>query len=231
MPIGTYFAAFHISMIEIEKPTVSDQQRERVRATYDGAQGALLITASALSGNLASAEHLFKSRSFDLRGLRNILDVGSGGGQLTLPLLKYAEATAQVTCSDLSVNMLVRAKSRLRSKEPQFVSCDVEHLPFRCETFDGLTCGFVLEHLPDPHDGIAEMCRVLRRSGRMMLLIMVDGLLSSITARMWHCHIIDPRHLKDACEALGLKLRTLIPLSGWQRVVRGPGLAMVFEKM
>lgn len=201
-----------------------------MRATYDGARGAFLATASALSGNLASAERLFRNRAFNLHGLSSILDVGSGAGQLTLPMLKYADANAKVVCSDLSPNMVRRAKTRVGNNRPQFVSCDVERLPFGDESFDGVTCGFVLEHLPDPRDGLAEIERVLRPGGRLMLLVMVDSLLSAVTAKLWHCRTFDPNQLIDACGRLGLDLLMLMRLDGWQRLVRGDGLAMVLQK-
>lgn len=205
-------------------------QRAQVRATYDGARGALLATASALSGNLTAAEHLFRNRVFDIQGLKTILDVGSGAGQLTLPMLKYADATTQIVCADLSHNMLRRAQARMGNYRPQFVGCDVQRLPFQSESFDGVTCGFVLEHLPDPGEGLMEIARVMRPGGRLLLLILLDSRLSRLTAKLWHCHPFTAGQLHDACRRLQLDFRNSRQLDGWQRLVRGDGLAVVLQK-
>ena len=204
--------------------------RARVRATYDGAGGALLATASALSGNLAFAERLFRNRIFELQGLNHILDVGSGAGQLAGPMLKYASLTARVVCSDLSPKMLRRAKARLRSPRASFVSCDVTRLPFDDETFDGVTCGFVLEHLTDPREGLAEISRVLRPGGRFMLLILSNSLMSTVTAKLWHCRTFAPDHVHRSCKCFGFDLRLSMHVRGWQRLLRGDGLAQVWQK-
>lgn len=189
-----------------------------------------MTAASTLSGNLASAERLLKCRVFDLRGLTSILDVGSGTGQLTRPLLKYADAAAQVCCSDLSMNMLRRGKARVRDQRPHFLCCDLERLPFRSESFDGVLCGFVLEHFPDPREGLSEMVRVMRPGGRLMLLFMVDSLLSKVTAKLWHCRTCDPHQLIDASQDLRLDLHKYERLTGWQRLIRGEGLAVVLQR-
>ena len=58
---------------------------------------------------------MFRERKFDLRGARRILDVGSGAGQIAKHLIKYADREAEITCFDLSYEMLRRARNRLKS--------------------------------------------------------------------------------------------------------------------
>ena len=45
--------------------------------------------------------------------------------------------------------MLRRARTRLKSTVPSHVAADLSRLPFADESFDCVTCGYVLEHLPD----------------------------------------------------------------------------------
>ncbi len=45
--------------------------------------------------------------------------------------------------------MLRRARNRLKSSRPRFVVADLTRLPFADASFDCVTCGYVLEHLPD----------------------------------------------------------------------------------
>ena len=126
-----------------------EEYREKVRDVYDGPQGAMLADCSLISLHTMMGERLFRERKFDLRGMRNILDVGSGAGQIAKHLLKYADPKAELTCFDLSHEMLRRA--RTAEKRPAAVRGG-RRLP-GChsldETFDCVTCGYVLEHVPD----------------------------------------------------------------------------------
>ncbi len=96
-----------------------DQYREKVRDVYGGPQGALLATASLLSLHVHLGDRLLRERRFDLRGAQNILDVGSGAGQIARHLLKYADPQARITCCDLSPEMLRRARHRLKSSRAE----------------------------------------------------------------------------------------------------------------
>ena len=143
-----------------------DEYREKVRDVYDGPQGALLATASLLSGHLALGDRMLRERNFDLRGAKQILDVGSGAGQIAKHLLKYADRDARLTCFDLSFEMLRRARNRLKSSAPMHLVADLTRLPFADEVFDCVTCGYVLEHLPDARSGLSELARVMARARR-----------------------------------------------------------------
>ena len=73
----------------------SDEYRDKVRSVYAGPKGALLATCSFLSLHKPLGERLLRERKFDLHGCRQILDVGSGAGQIAGHLLKYADRDAQ----------------------------------------------------------------------------------------------------------------------------------------
>ena len=113
-----------------------EEYRDKVRNVYDGPQGAMLATCSMISGHTALGERLFQRRKFDLRGVRQVLDVGSGAGQIAKHLLKYADPRADLTCVDLSPEMLRRARHRLKSRRPRFVVADLSRLPFPDGSFD-----------------------------------------------------------------------------------------------
>ena len=143
----------------------ADEYREKVKDVYGGKQGALLATASHLSMHVPLGRRLFRTRKFDLRGMKSILDVGSGAGQIAGHLLDFADPEARITCIDISQPMLRRARQRLKSERPDYVVADVTSLPFANDSFDGITCGYVLEHVPDPALGLSELARVLRAAG------------------------------------------------------------------
>ncbi len=139
-----------------------DEYRAKVKDVYGGPQGAMLAMASTVSLHLPLTERLFRGRKFDLAGMRSILDVGSGAGQLAQHVIKYGDPGAEVTCIDLSQPMLRRARNRLKRGRPNYIVADLSALPFADESFDGVTCGYVLEHLPRPETGLAELARVMK---------------------------------------------------------------------
>ena len=161
-----------------------EQYREKVRDVYGGPQGALLATASLLSLHVHLGDRLLRERRFDVQGAKSILDVGSGAGQIAKHLLKYADHDASITCCDLSPEMLCRARTRLKSSLPPHVAADVSRLPFADGAFDCVTCGYVLEHLPDARPGLAELARVMQRGGRMLLLTTEDNFSGAWTSRI-----------------------------------------------
>jgi len=103
-------------------------------------------------------------------GLR-VLDIGTGSGAL-LPLL--AATGAQVTALDRSPVMLSRARE-LCTREGiadhvHWQRADVQALPLRDGCYDGVYCVMVLHHVARPETALAEMSRVLRPGGALVLV-------------------------------------------------------------
>ncbi|HYW81260.1 MAG TPA: class I SAM-dependent methyltransferase, partial [Thermoguttaceae bacterium] len=173
---------------------------------------------------------LFQKRKFDLRGLRSILDVGSGAGQIAKHLVKYADPEAEITCSDLSTEMLRRARNRLKTDRPQFVAADLSRLPFADGSFDCVTCGYVLEHVPDARVGLAEMSRVMMSGGRMLLLATEDTLSGAMTSRMWCCRTYNRRELMAVCKELNLRWHNELWFTRMHKVFRVGGICVELVK-
>jgi ubiquinone/menaquinone biosynthesis C-methylase UbiE len=207
-----------------------DKYREKVRRVYDGPQGAILATCSALSLHAPLGERLFQPGKFELTGARDILDVGSGAGQLVRHLLKYADPQAAITCTDLSAEMLRRARQRLRSDRPRFIAADLTALPFDDESFDAITCGYVLEHVPDPRDGLAEMARVLRPGGRVLLITTEDNFSGAWTSFLWCCQTYNRQQLYATCDDVGLQRRQELWFTPMHRAMRAGGICVELVK-
>jgi ubiquinone/menaquinone biosynthesis C-methylase UbiE len=201
-----------------------EEYRDKVRDVYDGPQGAMLACCSLISLHTMLGERLFRERKFDLSGVRNVLDVGSGAGQIAKHLLKYAHADAELTCFDLSYEMLRRARNRLKSDRPRFVVADLTRLPFPSETFDCVTCGYVLEHVPDPRIGLAELSRVMVPGARMLLLTTEDNFTGACTSLMWRCRTYNRRELRRICEEVGLQWNKELWFTRMHRVLRAGGI-------
>ncbi|WP_146451337.1 class I SAM-dependent methyltransferase [Bythopirellula polymerisocia] len=208
-----------------------DEYRRKVQRVYGGPKGALLSTASLLSLHVPLGERLFRTRKYDLRGMRSILDVGSGAGQIAQHLLKYADPDSEIVCTDLSRQMLQRARMRLKSTRPELVTADLERLPFADESFDGVTCGYVLEHLPDPRPGLSEIARVMRKGGRMLLLATEDNLAGAWTSRLWYCQTFNRKILTQIWEELGLVCRQELWFTKMHKAMRAGGICVELEKL
>ncbi len=207
-----------------------EEYRDKVRDVYDGPQGALLATASLLSLHVTLGGRLLRERKFDLRGAKSILDVGSGAGQIAKHLLKYADHDARITCFDLSLEMLRRARRRLKSSVPGHLVADLTRLPFADDSFDCVTCGYVLEHLPDPRPGLSELARVMSPRGRMLLLTSEDNFSGAWTSRFWCCRTYNRRELFEICQQLGLAWKTELWFTRMHKALRAGGICVEIEK-
>ncbi len=102
----------------------------------------------------------------------NVLDVACGTGDMMLELLKRG---CTVTGVDLSEEMLEIARKKTASVNFQlstfnFQLGDAEALPFAEGEFDAVTCAFGVRNFVHLEQGLGEMLRVLKPSGRMVIL-------------------------------------------------------------
>ncbi|MCA8958408.1 MAG: bifunctional demethylmenaquinone methyltransferase/2-methoxy-6-polyprenyl-1,4-benzoquinol methylase UbiE [Planctomycetes bacterium] len=104
------------------------------------------------------------------RGNR-VLDVCAGTGDLALA---FAADAARVIGVDFTVPMLARARDKSvgcpDQRRPAWVAGDALHLPFRDGSFDLCTVAFGIRNVSDPVAGLAEMRRVTRSGGRVLVL-------------------------------------------------------------
>jgi ubiquinone/menaquinone biosynthesis C-methylase UbiE len=213
-----------------EKVSYSEY-RDQVRRVYAGPKGALLWACSFVSLHAPLGDRLFRQRRFDLRGCKKILDVGSGAGQIIRHLLKYADDDASITGLDISPEMLRRARGRLKSDRPQLLSADLSRLPFADGAFDCITCGYVLEHLPDARSGLSELARVLARSGRMLLFTTEDSFGGAWTSRLFLCRTYNRHELSHVCREVGLEVVQELWLSDVHRALRAGGICLELRRV
>jgi len=101
------------------------------------------------------------------------LDVCCGTGDLAVELRRRVGATGRVVGCDFSEPMLELARDksdRLELSDIEFEWADALELPFRDGSFDAVTVGFGVRNLVDVEGGVAELARVLRPGGRLVIL-------------------------------------------------------------
>lgn len=97
----------------------------------------------------------------NLGSAKDVLDAAAGVGTLLPEVRSYASG-ARIVAADLTSGML-----RLASPEYPRVVVDASALSFKDGSFDAGILAFVLFHLFDPKQGVAEMARVLRPGGHL----------------------------------------------------------------
>ncbi len=101
-----------------------------------------------------------------------VLDVATGSGDLAAALERRVAPGGEVWITDVNRRMLSRGRDRLLdagSLAPA-VQCDAERLPFPERSFDCVTVGFGLRNMTRKDAALAEMARVLRPGGRLVVL-------------------------------------------------------------
>ncbi len=102
----------------------------------------------------------------DIKGCK-VLEIGCGRGGFSKYLL---ECGANLVAADFS-DSAVAITNRLLSNKPNFeaVVADIQNLPFSDKTFDVVISLETLEHVPDPDQGLAELLRVTKPGGQLII--------------------------------------------------------------
>ncbi len=105
-----------------------------------------------------------------LKDCKYILDVGTGTGRFAIHLAKNG---IDVVAIDSSKEMVEIAQKKAQQEgcqhRIQFIVSDIEHLPLKDKSFDGVCSIFVLIHLACRDYAVSELSRVLKPSGILVL--------------------------------------------------------------
>lgn len=124
----------------------------------------------------AGLHHAWRARAVDRAGIETgdaALDVCCGTGDLTIELARRVGPEGSVVGCDFSEPMLDLAREKaLESgiQNARFEWADALRLPYDEERFDAVTVGFGVRNLADLDRGLAEMHRVLKPGGRLVVL-------------------------------------------------------------
>lgn len=106
-------------------------------------------------------------RAIDPHPGMRVLDLAAGTGTSSAAIAKHG---ARVTAADFSEGMLAEGRRRHAGNELiDFVWADATNLPFEDDTFDAATISYGLRNVQDPRRALAEMRRVVRPGGRVVI--------------------------------------------------------------
>jgi demethylmenaquinone methyltransferase / 2-methoxy-6-polyprenyl-1,4-benzoquinol methylase len=157
-----------------------DKRPGEVSAMFDRVAGRYDLMNDVLSLGQDRWWRRIVARAVAARPGELVLDLAAGTG--TSSRTFAAEGAACVAC-DFSLGMLQVGARRLRSApegrpapgpdrragQVRFVAGDALDLPFRDQAFDAVTISFGLRNVADPGAALAEMLRVTRPGGRLLV--------------------------------------------------------------
>ena len=151
-----------------------NEKQRRVRGVFDSVAGNYDLMNDLMSGG---AHRLWKEFTLSLTSLRpgqRALDVAGGTGDLTTGLAKQVGKSGMVILSDINGAMLGEGRDRLLDTgivgNVCCVLANAEKLPFASSSFDCVTIGFGLRNVTDKAAALADMRRVLKPGGQLLIL-------------------------------------------------------------
>ena len=144
----------------------------RVAQVFDRVADRYDVMNDLMSLGLHRAWKAFTVALARVRPGERVLDVASGSADLALALARRAGSGGQVVVTDINGRMLARGRDRLLDSGclAPAVQCDAERLPFPAAWFDCVTVGFGLRNMTRKDVALAEMARVLKPGGRLLVL-------------------------------------------------------------
>ena len=149
-----------------------EEKASRVGKVFDDVAGRYDVMNDLMSLGLHRYWKRFAVAVARPRRGERVLDVASGSGDLALSLARAVGPSGEVWASDVNRRMLERGRDRLLDQGMLVpaVQCDGERLPFASGRFDCVTVAFGLRNMTHKEGALAEMARVLKPGGRLVVL-------------------------------------------------------------
>jgi ubiquinone/menaquinone biosynthesis C-methylase UbiE len=180
----------------------SKPKKSKTQTFYDRIAEIHNITLK-LNGYRKSVSKFLRSLDLKVDGNSTVLDAGTGTGLVTLGFYDAGFKPGKTVALDLSEGSLKLARDQFRKdrktkgKKIVPVQGNVLSLPFEDETFDLVfSCG-VLEYVP-LDEGLREMHRVLKSSGRLVFIPVKPGFVGSVLEFLYNFKIHPLESVRDS---------------------------------
>ena len=143
-----------------------------VRSVFDSVAPKYDLMNDLMSGGLHRVWKAYTLAVANLQPGDKALDIAGGTGDLALAFSKKVGKTGQVVHTDINEAMLRTGRNRLLDlgKVLPTVVCDAEKLPFPSQYFDLVSVAFGLRNMTHKDIALAEMHRVLKPGGKLLVL-------------------------------------------------------------
>ena len=178
MRLVAQVAATRIEMTErttadfgFESVPEADKAR-RVRSVFDAVAPKYDVMNDLMSLGLHRAWKAYTVAVANLREGDRVLDLAGGTGDLARAFARQVGPTGIVLHTDINEAMLRQGRDRMIDEGlllPTLI-CDAERLPLPDDSFDVVSVAFGLRNMTHKERALAEMARVLRHGGRLLVL-------------------------------------------------------------
>ena len=148
------------------------EKAKHVRGVFDSVASKYDVMNDLMSMGLHRVWKAYTVLVADIREGYQVLDIAGGTGDLALAFSKKVGKSGRVVHTDINEAMLSTGRDRLIDAGvalPTLV-CDAEKLPFASNTFDLVSVAFGLRNMTHKDLALAEMNRVLKPGGKLLVL-------------------------------------------------------------
>ena len=149
-----------------------DQKVHKVADVFHSVAAKYDVMNDLMSGGLHRIWKMFTIAQAGVRPGFKVLDIAGGTGDLSKEFAKQAGKTGEVWLTDINESMLRVGRDRLLNLgivTPTLL-CNAEQLPFPDNYFDRVTVAFGLRNMTHKDVALAEMRRVLKPGGKLLVL-------------------------------------------------------------
>jgi len=148
------------------------EKARKVAGVFDSVAPDYDLMNDLMSAGMHRAWKAFTIAIAGIRTGERVLDVASGSGDLARVFARRAGPEGEVWLTDINGAMLARGRDRLldEGRALPLAQCDAERLPFRADYFDCVSVAFGLRNMTHKETALAEMRRVLKPGGRLLVL-------------------------------------------------------------
>ena len=168
---------------------------ERVRGVFDSVAPKYDLMNDLMSLGLHRAWKAYAVAVANIRPGDKVLDIAGGTGDLARAFAGRVGAHGMVVHTDINEAMLRKGRDRLLDDGVVVptLMCDAEQLPFAAESFDLATVAFGLRNMTHKDKALADMARVLKTGGRLLVLEFSKVAAPLAKAYDWYSFNVLPR--------------------------------------
>lgn len=152
---------------------VEEQEKaQRVRGVFDSVASKYDVMNDLMSAGLHRVWKRYTIAVANPQPGQQVLDIAGGTGDLARAFAKRVGPTGKVVHTDINEAMLREGRNRLLDQGlalPTLV-CDAEQLPFADNSFDTVSVAFGLRNMTHKEQALADMHRVLKPGGKLLVL-------------------------------------------------------------